>query len=116
VREPSYLSAGATTCGLVYEEAFRRAGSIDREAVRLALTLTNIDTFYSHIQFDCRGLNNDRPLVTIQLRKTGDEIRHVPLWPWNLAGGNRAVWPFRWAGPGGTAPSWRGAAASSGTK
>jgi ABC-type branched-subunit amino acid transport system substrate-binding protein len=116
VREPSHLSAGATACGLVYEEAFRRARSIDREGVRLALTLADMDTFYSHIQFDRRGLNSDRPLVTIQLRKTGDEIGHIPLWPPSLAGGNRAVWPFRWAGPGGTSPSWRGAEAYSGTK
>ena len=104
VREPSYLAAGATTCGFVYEDAFRRANSMDPEAVRMALTQVDMDTFYSHIKFDGRGLNNDRPLITIQLRRTGDEIRHVPLWPPNLAGGNRAVWPFRWAEPAVAAP------------
>ena len=98
VREPSYLAAGATVCGFVYEDAFRRANSIDPRAVRKALTKVDMDTFYSHIQFDGRGLNNDRPLITIQLRKTGDEMRHVPLWPLDLAGGNQPVWPFRWAG------------------
>jgi len=101
VRESSYLAAGATACGLVYEEAFRRANSIGPEAVRMALTQVDMDTFYSHIRFDGRGLNNDRPLITIQLRQIGDEIRHVPLWPANLAGGNHAMWPFRWAGPAG---------------
>jgi hypothetical protein len=104
VREPSYLAAGATTCGFVYEEAFRRANSIDPGAVRKALTNGELDTFYSHIKLDGRGLNNDRPLITIQLRKTGDEIRHVPLWPANLSGGNRAVWPFRWPEQEGAQP------------
>jgi ABC-type branched-subunit amino acid transport system substrate-binding protein/DNA-binding beta-propeller fold protein YncE len=97
VREPSYLAAGATTCGFVYEDAFRRANSIDPEAVRTALAKVDMDTFYSHIQVDGRGLNNDRPLITIQLRRNGAEIGHVPLWPPSLAGGNRPVWPFRWA-------------------
>jgi ABC-type branched-subunit amino acid transport system substrate-binding protein/DNA-binding beta-propeller fold protein YncE len=104
VREPSYLSAGATTCGFVYEDAFRRANSADPEAVRAALSQVDMDTFYSRIKLDGRGLNKDRPLITIQLRKSGDELRHVPLWPPNLAGGNRAVWPFHWAGPTGATP------------
>lgn len=93
-KQPGYHAAGATACGLVYEDAIRRAQSLDPTAVRDALRLTEMTTFYSGIEFDDRGLNDSRPLTTIQLRKVNGKIVHIPLWPAEIAGENKAVWPF----------------------
>jgi len=92
--QPSYLAAGAMACGVVLEDAVRRADSISGEAVRDALRATNFPTFYSRVAFDSRGLNVGRPLVSIQLQPGEGGLRQVPLWPRDLAGESQAVWPF----------------------
>jgi ABC-type branched-subunit amino acid transport system substrate-binding protein/DNA-binding beta-propeller fold protein YncE len=95
-KKPSYLSAGAMACGLVYEEAFRRAKSKNPVNVIDALRSKDFEmqTFYSSISFDNRGLNVKRPLIIIQLREVDGEIKHIPVWPPELAGNNELVWPF----------------------
>ncbi len=93
-KQPSYLAAGAVACGIVLEHAIRKAGSKAGAAVSNALRLTNLDTFYSNIQFDSRGLNVNRPLITIQLQKIEGEVVHVALWPQRVASGKPAIWPF----------------------
>ncbi|WP_199555276.1 ABC transporter substrate-binding protein [Sandaracinobacteroides hominis] len=95
-KEASYLSAGAMACGLVYQEAFRRAGSVDPADVIAALADPSFSmrSFYSNIAFNADGLNEGRPLVTIQLQKNGDQMNQIALWPANLASGGDFTWPF----------------------
>ncbi|MEP1576011.1 ABC transporter substrate-binding protein [Roseibium album] len=95
-KEASYLAAGATACGLVYEEAFKRAHSIAPENVIAALASDDfqMSTFYSDIAFNEGGLNENRPLLTIQLRREGDRMVHIPVWPVELASGGDFVLPF----------------------
>ena len=118
-KNPSYLTAGAVTSGLVYEEAFRRAGTIESAAVRNALqsisdhpanqlAAGSIELFYSRIDFrdddQIRGLNDRRPLGTIQLQsRDGSPLEEdIVLWPASLAQPNvRLIYPF----PGFAAPA-----------
>ena len=81
---------------LVLHEAIRRAESVDPSKVREILAGKDfaMETFYSRIAFKANGLNADRPLLTIQLRREGERMVHVSLWPVDLAGGGTAVWPF----------------------
>jgi ABC-type branched-subunit amino acid transport system substrate-binding protein/DNA-binding beta-propeller fold protein YncE len=90
----SYLAAGAVACGLVYEEALRNARTANPQRVRDELRKIDLDLFYSHVEFNHQGLNTDRPLVTIQLRRVDGQMRHIPLWPLVLAGDYTPVWPF----------------------
>tara|TARA_R110002073_G_scaffold73085_17_gene178874 strand:- start:25447 stop:28116 length:2670 start_codon:yes stop_codon:yes gene_type:complete len=117
-KSPSYLTAGAVASGLVYEEAFRRAWTIEHDAVRDALQSISdhpsnqlaegsIELFYSRIDFrddeQIRGLNDRRPLGTIQLqaRDGFSLVEDIVLWPQSLAQPNaQLVYPF----PGFVAP------------
>jgi hypothetical protein len=95
-RNPAYLAAGAVACGFTFEEAFRRAGITDAAAVVETLRDPSFrfESFYSRIEFDQTGLNSKRPLVTIQLRLDEGEMKHVLLWPKQLASGAQMIWPF----------------------
>lgn len=95
-RSPAYLAAGAMACGITFEEAFRRADSLNAAAVIQALHASEFgfESFYSRIEFNEQGLNEKRPLVTIQLRMMDGAMRHILLWPRHLAAGAKMVWPF----------------------
>lgn len=111
-KNPSYLTAGAVASGLVYQEAFRRAGTIESTTVRDALqsisdhpanqlAAGSIELFYSRIDFrddgHIRGLNDQRPLGTIQLQKReGSSLEEdIVLWPDSLSQPNaKLVYPF----------------------
>src|SRR5205807_7319665 len=84
----SYFSAGGYACGLVLEEALRRAGTLDSDRVRDEISSLSINTFFAHVEFDRRGLNDTKPMYTIQLRAKGEEFDEVILWP-----PQGAVWP-----------------------
>ncbi|WP_298898180.1 ABC transporter substrate-binding protein [uncultured Psychroserpens sp.] len=95
-KKPSYLAAGAVACGNVYEEAFRRANSINGTDIILTLKQPDfiMESFYSKIEFNKNGLNSKRPLITIQLRKIDGNLVHIPLWPKSLANKYKIVYPF----------------------
>lgn len=93
-KRASYLTAGAVACGTVLEDAIRRAKTKEPTAVKDALRSTKLSTFYSKVEFNAQGLNENRPLVMIQLKPGDGEMIHVPLWPRDLVVGNEAEWPF----------------------
>jgi len=101
--DASYLSAGAVACGLVYEDALRRAGTIDRNVVRDALASTHLSTFYWLIEFNERGINQRKPLFTIQVQQAGDRMTNAILAPDAFVGSTNPVWPF---------PGWQASGAS----
>ncbi len=95
---PSYLSAGAYATGLVYENALRRGGSSEGGALREALAATDYETFYGRIRFNANGLNEWKPVYTIQLEVEGTRVSERLLWPIGV-GTREPDWPF---------PGWGG--------
>jgi len=64
-----YQTAQATAAVYVFKDAFERAGSLDKEKVRVALTETDLMTFYGGIKFSAAGNNVAKPMVLRQIQK-----------------------------------------------
>lgn len=65
---PPYQAAESAAAVIVYADALRRAGKLDKEAVHAALTKTDLDTFYGHIKFDKTGKNTAKPMALYQIQ------------------------------------------------
>lgn len=65
---PPYQAAESAAAVQVYVDAFERAGSLDRDAVRDALAATEMETFYGNIDFDETGKNIAKPMVLFQVQ------------------------------------------------
>lgn len=63
-----YQSAQATAAVYVFKDAFERAGTTDKEAVRDALSATDLQTFYGPIKFSEAGNNIAKPMVLRQIQ------------------------------------------------
>lgn len=65
--EPPYQAAESSAAVLVLADAIQRAGSLDHEKVRTALSQTDTETFFGWIRFDETGKNVAKPIVLRQL-------------------------------------------------
>lgn len=65
---PPYQSAESAAAVLVFKDAFERAGSLDKDAVRDALSETDMMTFYGPVNFDDTGKNTAKPMVLFQVQ------------------------------------------------
>jgi len=65
---PPYQAAESAAAVMVFADAFERAGSLDREAVRDAIAATDMETFYGNIRFDETGKNTAKPMVLYQVQ------------------------------------------------
>lgn len=65
---PSYQAAESAACGLAYQFAIEKAGSIDPQKVRDALASLDVTTFYGEIKFAANGSNQTKPMVTTQIQ------------------------------------------------
>ncbi|MCP5084232.1 MAG: amino acid ABC transporter substrate-binding protein [Alphaproteobacteria bacterium] len=63
-----YQTAQASAAVYVYKDAFERAGSMDKEKVRDAISATELDTFYGKIKFSEAGNNLAKPMVLRQIQ------------------------------------------------
>jgi branched-chain amino acid transport system substrate-binding protein len=63
-----YQTAQASAAVYVYQDAFQRAGSMDKEKVRDALSATDLQTFYGGIKFSDAGNNIAKPMVLRQIQ------------------------------------------------
>lgn len=63
-----YQTAQASAAVYVFKDAFERAGSLDKEAVRDAISATDLATFYGHIKFSAAGNNVAKPMVLRQIQ------------------------------------------------
>ncbi|MDH3280186.1 MAG: amino acid ABC transporter substrate-binding protein [Gammaproteobacteria bacterium] len=63
-----YQTAQASAAVYVFKDAFERAGSLDKEAVRDAIAATDLPTFYGHIKFSAAGNNVAKPMVLRQIQ------------------------------------------------
>ncbi|MXW47280.1 MAG: ABC transporter substrate-binding protein [Gammaproteobacteria bacterium] len=63
-----YQTAQASAAVYVFKDAFERAGTLDKEALRDALTETDLTTFYGQIKFSEAGNNIAKPMVLRQIQ------------------------------------------------
>ncbi len=63
-----YQTAQASAAVYVFKDAFERAGSLDKEAVRDAIAATDLSTFYGQIKFSDAGNNIAKPMVLRQIQ------------------------------------------------
>jgi branched-chain amino acid transport system substrate-binding protein len=63
-----YQTAQATAAVYVFKDAFERAGSLDKEKVRDAISATDLMTFYGGIKFSDAGNNIAKPMVLRQIQ------------------------------------------------
>jgi branched-chain amino acid transport system substrate-binding protein len=66
--EAPYQAAQSAAAVHVFADAFRRAQSLDPEAVRDAIAATELDTFYGPIKFDAAGRNVAKPMILTQVQ------------------------------------------------
>lgn len=89
-----YQAAQAAAAVLVFADAFERAGSLDQDAVRDALSATDMMTFYGGIKFSEAGNNIAKPMVLWQIQDNSYQVVAPPEWASNdlryprEAGGN----------------------------
>lgn len=74
---PSPESAQAAAAIYVFADAFARAQSLEAEAVRDAISSTNLKTFFGPIKFDDRGVNRSKPMLLTQI-VDGDYVLVAP--------------------------------------
>ncbi|MEE8515226.1 MAG: amino acid ABC transporter substrate-binding protein, partial [Alphaproteobacteria bacterium] len=65
---PPYQAAESTAAVLTYVDALTRAGSLDKDKVRDALSQTALQTFYGNIRFDKSGKNIAKPMILYQIQ------------------------------------------------
>jgi len=66
--EPPYQAAESAAAVQVFADAFERADSFDKEAVRDAIAATDMETFFGNIRFDETGRNIAKPMVLYQVQ------------------------------------------------
>ena len=66
--EPDYAHASAVVCGVLFQLAIEKAGSIDRDKVRDELSKMDVMTFYGPVKFGANGQINslEPPVFQIQ--------------------------------------------------
>jgi branched-chain amino acid transport system substrate-binding protein len=83
-QDADYTSASSAAAMVALQKAIEKAGSIDRDKVRQALTELNINTFFGPIKFREDGMNSARNLPLIQVQGG----KPVVLYPAELAQGD----------------------------
>ena len=63
-----YQTAQASAAVYVFKDSFERAGTLDKEAVRDAISATDMKTFYGDIRFSEAGNNIAKPMVLRQIQ------------------------------------------------
>lgn len=85
-----YQAAESSAAVQVFADAFERAGTLDPDTVRDALTETDIMTFYGPVKFDETGKNIKKPMVLFQVQ----DGKYVVVYPQEFAEGE-----IRWPTP-----------------
>lgn len=67
-QDPDYVHASSAAALITLQKAIERAGSLDRDRVRKALTELQLNTFYGPIRFREDGMNSTRNLPIIQVQ------------------------------------------------
>ncbi|MEQ8441923.1 MAG: amino acid ABC transporter substrate-binding protein [Alphaproteobacteria bacterium] len=75
-----YQAAQAAAAVMVFADAFERAQSFDQDAVRDALSATDMMTFYGGIRFSEAGNNIAKPMVLWQIQDNQYQVVAPPEW------------------------------------
>jgi branched-chain amino acid transport system substrate-binding protein len=67
-QDPDYVHASSAAALIALQKAIEKAGTLDRDKVRQALTELQISTFYGPIKFREDGMNSVRDLPIIQVQ------------------------------------------------
>ncbi len=67
-KQVPYQTAQASAAVYVFKDAFERSGSLDKEALRDAISATDLQTFYGPIKFSEAGNNIAKPMVLRQIQ------------------------------------------------
>ncbi len=78
---PSYQAASGTACGIAFQKALEKAGTLDPAKVRDTLAGMDSNTFYGQIKFDERGVNIFKPMVVEQWQSG----KKLTVWPGEVA-------------------------------
>ncbi|MHB8843953.1 MAG: amino acid ABC transporter substrate-binding protein [Nitrospirota bacterium] len=76
-REPSYFAATAYASGQIYEAAIRKAGSLDRKAIRAVLSTMDATSVIGRYGVDRTGVQIKNTNLIIQLQNGRREV----VWP-----------------------------------
>ncbi len=87
---PDYHVAGATNAGVLLQIALEKAGTINTEKVREALSSLDTETFFGPIAFDNAGRNIKGKGVLIQIQNNFP----TPVYPRNIKGWKKAIYPM----------------------
>ena len=68
-KEVPYQVAQASAAVMIWADAFKRAGTLDKDKLRDALAKTDISTFYGQIKFAPDGRNIAKPMVLRQIQQ-----------------------------------------------
>lgn len=82
-QEADYVAAVSTACGVVYQLAIEKAGSLDRKKVRDALAGLDVMTFYGRIKFNKGGQNIGSIIPVLQIQNG----KRVTIGPKDMAQG-----------------------------
>jgi len=85
---PDYHAAESSAAGVVLQLAVEKARSVDPAQVREALASLDAMTFYGPVRFNAQGLNDRKPMVTVQIQQG----RVVTVWPREVAAA-KAIYP-----------------------
>jgi branched-chain amino acid transport system substrate-binding protein len=85
---PDYHAAESSAAGVVLQLAIEKARSLDGDKVREALASLDAMTFYGPVQFNPQGLNDRKPMVTVQIQRG----TVVTVWPAEIAAA-KAIYP-----------------------
>lgn len=66
--DPEYVHASSAAALVALQMAIEKAGSLDKDKVRAALTALDITTFYGPIKFGANGMNAGRDLPILQVQ------------------------------------------------
>ena len=78
--EPPYQAAESAAAVQVWADAFKRAQSLDPNALRDAIAATRLQTFYGNVRFDEAGRNVAKPMVLAQILKSKYEVVAPTEW------------------------------------
>lgn len=83
-----YQTAQASAAVYVFADAFQRAGTLDKDALRDAIAATDLKTFYGDIRFSENGNNIAKPMVLRQIQNGEYNVvapsafaSHKLVWP-----------------------------------
>ena len=77
-QDPDYVHASSAAALIALQKAIEKAGTLDRDKVRQALTEIELNTFYGPIKFRADGMNSVRNLPIIQVQAGKPVVLYPP--------------------------------------